>query len=858
MGEYRRRLEAQQAVHDLIARHAPLEETLDAVSRMVEALLPEARVSVMRFDPDARTLSIVGGAAFPTAYRELVTDLPIGPEVGTCGVAAHRRALVITEHIAQDPHWADYRHLAREAGIAACWSSPVLADDGELLGTFATYYPRLRRPTEQELARIEGITGLVALALERHRDRARLAATEQRYRSLYTQHPHGVFECDRDGRVLSGNAALQRITGHAEPALPGRHVGGLVVPEARASCLAAFARALQGEAQSLERQGLHASGTVYWLEMTLLPIVVGGEVVGVYGICRDNSLRKRHERELRLLGRGVEASHNGIVMADATAPDMPLVYVNQAFLALSGYRHDEVLGRNCRFLQGPDSDAATVDRVRRALSRHRDVEVVLRNYRKDGTPFWNRLSIGPVFDDAGACTHFIGILQDITRQREREALLARQATHDQLTWLPNREHFVEHLERDFTLSRQCSGQLAVLYVDLDDFQPINDALGHLVGDRLLVAVAKRLEGLLQPGATLGRAASDEFAILLPSLGEEGEATRLAEAVLRSLSRPFAVDRHRLHVSASIGIASSREASRGREVLQYADLAMRAAKQQGRNTWQWYAGDVSSEIGEHLRLRQALQHAIAEEAFELHYQPIVDATVGRTRCLEALIRWPRPGRGLVSPGVFIPVAEQTGQIIDIGHWVLRRACRDLATLRANGRPDLRVAVNISPLQFRRASFVEEVRRALRDTGLPADRLELEVTEGVLMSDTDPSIARLQALRGMGVRIAIDDFGTGFSSLGYLRDLPINKVKLDRSFIRDITTSPRDAAIVQGIITMAHHLELAVVAEGVETREQDLDLRFRGCDYLQGFRFGRPQPLAELDLSCDTSPPRSVPS
>ncbi|MGM0983721.1 MAG: putative bifunctional diguanylate cyclase/phosphodiesterase [Pseudomonadota bacterium] len=558
-----------------------------------------------------------------------------------------------------------------------------------------------------------------------------------------------------------------------------------------------------------------------------------------------NRMVNRSAEALQLLRRGIEASPSGVVLADARQHDMPLVYVNAAFAQLTGYSAEESLGRNCRFLQGRGTEVAELDRLRQAIREERGERVLIHNVRRDGTPFLNQLSISPVRNEKGHCTHFIGIQQDVTLEHEQAQRLAYQASHDLLTGLPNRSSLLDRLAHDAVLCQQRGLLLVVLYIDLDDFKSINDGLGHEVGNRVLVAVVERLRPLLDAGDTLARLVGDEFVMLLPGLEEDGRASLMAEQVLKALDVPLAVAGHRLHISASIGLASNRLAlHRVEELLQYADLAMQEAKARGRNTWQWYRGDAVHASGERVALRHDLQQALREGQFELYYQPIVEASSGRQRSVEALLRWHHPIRGLVSPADFIPLAEHTGQIIELGRWVLQRACRDMATLEGAEGQALSVAVNISPLQFRREDFVGEVNQALVESGLAPERLELEMTEGVLLSGVEEAVEQLRQLRVLGVRVAIDDFGTGFSSLSYLRDLPIQKLKLDLTFVQQVLTSRDSAAIVQGIVTLAHQMELVVVAEGIETLEQRQALLGYQCDLLQGYLFSPPVPLSQL--------------
>ena len=847
-------LEAQQEVHERIAEQAPLENTLEAMAHWIRLQMPGAVVAFMRFDPERRSLSLYPSDHFSRAYYERLQDVRIGPAgAASFGAAAYLRQQVITEDIQTDSLWEPLRSAALAEGFRACWSTPVISTQGELLGTFGIYYRQPASPTDMSLQRLRLAASRVALAIIKHRNNRRHQALAERHRSLFENHPAGVCEFDLEGRFLRGNAALEQITGYPEPSLVGRHFKDFIAPGYRDLTQAAFEAARAGASRHYETMGTHADGHSYHLEVTNFPVTVEGEVVGVYGICQDITQRKHQEAELRLLQRGIEASPNGILMADASQPDLPIVYANEAFCRLSGYATGEVLGRNCRFLQGADTNPTTIATIRCALSERREVQVTLLNYRKDGSAFWNRLSISPVIDEAGHCTHFIGTQQDITLERDQEAQIAYQATHDLLTGLPNRTALDDRLEKDLRWSRQTQRLLAVLYLDLDGFKAINEGLGYRVGNRLLTAIAERLRRLLGPRDTLARLTGDEFAFLMPDVASRDEVALAAERILTAFEDAFDIDGRTLHVSTSIGVACSDEAiQQTHELLQHADLALEAAKRQGRNTWQWYRREGEQDVGEHVLLRHDLHAALRENQFELYYQPIVEAITGRICSLEALIRWHHPTQGMVPPGVFIPIAEQTGQIIPLGRWVLKQACQHLASMRAKGERVFPVAVNISSLQFRRDGFLDEVQAILDETGLPPELLELEMTESILLGGAEQAIEMIDTLRGMSITVALDDFGTGFSSLSYLRDLPIHKIKLDRAFIRDIRTSRSNAAIVQGIITMAHHMGLVVVAEGIEERTQQEDLVQRECDLLQGYLFAKPMPWEALAALPDQLP------
>lgn len=845
-------LEAQQNIHELITRQHPLEQTLDAIANWISSMVPGALVSIMQFDPATNSLSLMPGDRFSDEFSRAMQNVQVADNMGTCGTAAFTKKLVITDNIEEDHRWTDFHDIARDEGVRACWSMPILTPKNELLGTFAIYYREPATPTMEAQHNLARGAALVALAILRDRDAKTHRALSEWHQTLFDNHPDGVYTFDLDGRFQSCNQALTRISGYSLDRLHGLHFNLFIEPDYRAQTQAAFDKARNGEAITYETKGTHASGYSYYLEITNFPVTIQGKIVGVYGLCRDITERKHQDADLHLLKRGVEASPNGILMADARSPDMPLVYANPAFIEMTGYAHEEVIERNCRFLQGEQTDPKALEAMRYGIRHKSDVDVELINYRKDGTPFWNHVRISPLFDSEGLCTHFIGTLQDITHQKEQEAQIIYQASHDRLTGLPNEVSFQEVL-RDALIADGGREALAALYLDLDGFKPINDELGHHAGNQVLVTVARRMKELTAPEATVARLVGDEFGLLIPGYKSRSDVIKLAETILIRLAQPIDVGGQMVHISASIGIACNCvPLDAPHELLQFADIAREAAKRQGKNTWHWYNGKKAERSIDSVNLRHDIHTALQENQFEIHYQPLVDAVTGRMRSVEALVRWHHPTRGMISPGEFIPLAERTGQIIPLGLWILRQACIEMAEFNARRESELPVAINISSLQFIRDGFLDDVRRALEETGFSPKLLELEVTESVLLDGTKPVIELMEALKALCISVALDDFGTGFSSLSYLRDLPANKLKLDRSFVEKVSTDNRVAAIVQGVITMAHHMDMVVVAEGIETREQQENLARRHCDVLQGYLFARPMPLADLKKLPDLLP------
>jgi diguanylate cyclase (GGDEF)-like protein/PAS domain S-box-containing protein len=579
-------------------------------------------------------------------------------------------------------------------------------------------------------------------------------------------------------------------------------------------------------------------------EVTLLTELADDIAYGITSL-RSAAARRLAEESLRLLNRAVESSVNAVLITDFTKPDNPIEYVNPAFERITGYRAADVVGRNTRFLQGDDRDQPGVWEIRGALRELREGHGVLRNYRKDGSLFWNDLHIAPVRDEAGKVTHFVGILNDITDARIYEQQLEHQANHDTLTGLPNRNLLQDRVAQSLAHARRTGERLAVLYIDLDRFKYLNDSFGHPVGDAFLKEAAARLNATVRESDTVARLGGDEFVVMVPGLARTEDAGNVAQKLLAALAAPLDVEGHQLLLTASLGVSIyPDDGDDAVTMLKNADAAMYRAKEQGGNGFQFYIREMGVLAQERVALESALRRAVEQQEFELHYQPKVSLESGQITGVEALIRWRHPELGMVSPDRFIPVAEETGLIVPIGEWVLRTACLQAKAWHAAGYPDLSMAVNLSARQFRQQNLPELVRDVLADTSLAPEHLELELTESLLMKDSESIVQALRELKTIGVTLSLDDFGTGYSSLSYLKRFPIDVVKIDRSFVRDVTCSVDAASLVKAIIAMAEALRMKTVAEGVETQGQLGFLSANQCDAIQGYYFSRPLPANEM--------------
>ncbi len=467
------------------------------------------------------------------------------------------------------------------------------------------------------------------------------------------------------------------------------------------------------------------------------------------------------------------------------------------------------------------------------------------NRRKDGSLYYEEKTITPIKDQSGTITHYVSTGKDISERIRVHEHLQHMAHHDALTDLPNRSLFLDRLQQSLNRARWHDRLVAVMFMDLDRFKIINDTLGHNIGDQLLLQLSQRLNKTVRDGDTIARFGGDEFAILLDDIDSDSHISSLAQKMLDTLAVPFKINKQELFVTASIGVSIfPNDGDDSETLLRNADVAMYRAKDLGKNNYQFHSDDLSARIFERMTLETHLRHALERDEFILYYQPQIDARTQNISGVEALLRWQHPELGLVTPNNIVPLLEETGLIEQVGHWVLETACRQSRVWHDAGWSYLHMSVNISSRQFNNTDFIPSLHDIINQTEINPEFLELELTESMLMRNASTTVNALHSLSGLGVRFAIDDFGTGYSSLTYLRRFPIDTIKIDRSFIHDVTDNPDDAAIASAIIVMAQSLSLNVIAEGVENQEQLDFLTSRNCYYLQGNFFSRPLPAEEL--------------
>jgi diguanylate cyclase (GGDEF)-like protein/PAS domain S-box-containing protein len=786
----------------------------------------------------------------PTVRISVDASRPEGR--GMAGTAYQTRQTCVSADLQADPRTAPWRAAQAATGVRSGVAVPLM-HNGAPLGVLLFYSPLRGAFGDATVRLLERMAENVCYALEgfeREAERARLSEELQRFRAAIDWSGDAVYLTDVETmRFVDVNETACRRLGYTRAKLLTMGPADMTdkpLAEIRALYDRVIARA--PEAIVTEQIGAGSDGRTWFAEVSRRALK-SGERWMIVTISRDIDERRRHQqlltrsearfRALTELSSDwyweCDAEHrftafHGRSMRDGGARDWRSALFGRRVWELPNIVHESL-----------DWDAHRA-RLRRR-ERFSDVQFAMR--LPDGTQRWTSASGEPVFDVDGTFVGYHGVSRDVTERRQAEDSIRHLATHDTLTGLPNRALFLEELGRSMRDARRNGHQLALLFVDLDHFKIINDTLGHDAGDLLLKRLATTLRDGLRPSDLVARLGGDEFVVLVRHEAGRHEAGVVARKLLAAVTQPMSLKGQECRVSASVGICIFPEnANDEASLMKGADIAMYEAKREGRNGFRYFSTDAPPQSPLRLRMASNLRVAIERDEFTLHFQPKVDLKSGRITGAEALLRWTNAELGAVPPGEFIPLAEEAGLMLPIGRWVLHQACAQHMAWRQQGLPPIPLAVNLSPRQFADAELLADIQRALRHTGMPPEALELEVTEGVVISNPERALATLQAIKHMGVRLAIDDFGTGYSSLGQLKRFPIDTLKIDRSFIRDLPGDVHDSAIVEAIVVMCRALKLDVVAEGVETLAQREFLRQQACTQMQGYQFSKPLPAPQF--------------
>ena len=658
-------------------------------------------------------------------------------------------------------------------------------------------------------------TGLEAVSLY-----SRLRQRHEQPEPITSSDFPGYLQALHSGRAIDAHDALH------DPRT--RELASYLEPEGICSILDASIR-VDGEVVGILCLE-HTSTQRIW---RMDEIAFAGELADQYAQVMTNQQRRSTASALHLFQRAVEQSASSFLLVDR---DGKVEYVNPSFTAITQYSSDEVCGQRLADLPALANLSDLLTSLSSSMAEHNSWQGELRSHRKNQEPYWAQLSLSKVYNEDNELTHYIGIYEDITENKLAQQNIERLAFTDNLTNLGNRPAFMRDLEERFARPQQVPFWL--LLVDVDNFKRINDSLGHKTGDKLLSSLARRLRNVLGQGCSLARFASNEFAILIDATHAE-IGKDIAQRVLDTIDKPMFVDNQLINISASVGLAAAPEhGSDPQTLLKHAGLALHKAKANGKHQLLVFTETLNAEANHKLFVENNLRRALAQNELEVFYQPKLCLRTSKIVGLEALLRWHHPEHGMIRPDQFISVAEETGLIIPIGKWVIRQACRMTQHISAIGLGSLQMAVNLSPKQFSDPELVNAVREILRDEQLPAQQLEFELTESLLLDASDDIHSKLTQLKSLGLTLAMDDFGTGYSSLSYLKKFPIDVIKIDRSFVKDIPDNQDDMEITSAVIAMAHNLKLDVVAEGIETKAQLDFLRTQKCDVGQGFLFDQP--------------------
>ncbi|MGZ8237396.1 MAG: EAL domain-containing protein [Methylobacter sp.] len=663
---------------------------------------------------------------------------------------------------------------------------------------------------------------------------------------------------DTEGRILQLNTAVERELEYSEDELLGTCVDELLTPLERLQ-LAEQLPPLPWPVRSVLLETVRLNGyytcehellgknrgntnLIYWLKSSLLHSEQG-KLEGAVVTALNISELKNRETQLRLSAKVFENSSEAIFITD---PQGTILEVNAAFCSMSGYARSEILGRNPRAFKSKLHDQPFYKRMWQSLLNEGEWKGEIWDRRKNGELCPMLLSINAVTDQRGQLTHYVAISTDISHQKQTEHELKQLAYYDVLTNLPNRSLFKERFEHEISLAQSSNRRIALLFLDLDHFKDVNDTMGHWAGDCLLQIIATRIQGCLRKTDTVARMGGDEFTIILPGLSGIADATELARKLVEAMTKPVQIKDHTVFIGVSIGIAVFPDDGNDFYTLtRHADTAMYASKAKGRGMFHYFEAGMNEAAHQRLSLESALRLAIEQEEFQLYYQPKADSSLSRITGAEALIRWKRPGFGIVSPDSFIAIAEETALIIPLGTWILKTACLQ-ANVWANKLAGFRLAINLSPRQLLAEDFIAVLDSVLAETGTDPESIELEVTESLIMHDIEKATERLHQIRARGIHVAMDDFGTGYSSLSYLQKLPIQSLKIDRSFIKAYINDPAssEAAFIKTIVSLGQVLNMKVVAEGVETESQLALLQSYGCHEIQGYYLSPPLPADEF--------------
>jgi diguanylate cyclase (GGDEF)-like protein/PAS domain S-box-containing protein len=839
----------QRNLLEKITLNLSLKVLLDSLCLEIEGIVGECCASIMLLDKQQGDLNLLSAPSIPKKNFLLLNHLTPGPKARSCGTAVYSDQPVFVINTHTDSRWENARHIPELMETGACWSYPLHDAANKTIGCIAIASTSPRSPSTFHARVLESAAYMAGIAITRHFSRVDLKDSEQRFAHIVSSIPGVVLQTEFDATkkpyfsyVSDSIESLCGVT-PAEALNNFKCVWEHLHPDDRATINGFLNRKPEfGSLWTTECRFFDAQGHIKWIHLASTPEWdKHKKLKRINSIMLDISSEKAAYAQLELAGIAFASTNEGIMVTDA---NNYIVDVNRAYCEMTGYSRDELIGQSPSLFNSGRHELEFIKDIYVSIQEQGFWQGELWNRRNDGAIYPQWLNISAAYNTQGNLTHYVNVAADVSNIKESEAKLRHMIQHDALTDLPNLQlfkilldHAIEHSQDD--------QHPAVLMIDLDRFKHVNETMGHQAGDKLLIQVAKRLRNLISDNNLLARVGGDEFAIMIKDCPNQGEAERIAMRIVNALEAAVDLDGHAFFTTASIGITLYPENGFDSEALiKNADTAVHQAKDDGRNNYAFYQPEQTKIIEQWVRLEPELRRALALDQFRVFYQPQIDAMTGRISGVEALIRWEHPENGLMSPGLFLPIIEEIGLMTQVGNWVIEQACAQASEWKAAGYPPFRIAVNITGQQILSHGFVSVVKELLEKY-----KIEPEILENIVMKHADAAKPVLNELRTLGVRLALDDFGTGYSSLCYLKMLPVQKVKIDQSLVRDIPNDPDDEAIARAIIALSHSLNLSVCAEGVETAEQKAFLRGENCDQLQGYLISKPIPAVALSQWLD---------
>lgn len=837
-------LQLQSQVLEKVVQDATPEQIFNDICQFIEHAVPDCVASIMLFNPGRSHLDVVCAPSIPNDAVKLLSGLVPGEGAGSCGTSVFLGSPVYVTNTGNDQRWDQLKHVAAQFGIQACWSYPIHSDASKVSGSIAISSFKPRQPSSFHAQLLEAAANIIGIVLKRTESQQYLKNTENLLQNITQAMPGVVYQYrltnDQTQEFTYLSPGIEQISGiTAEDATKDFGLFWKQVhPDDQAALWASIIHTSQhSHAWSHEFRVYHRNGGLRWIRGSSLPELKELDGSQLWnGILLDITPEKASIEQLRLAGIAFSSTNEGIMITDK---NNKIIDINRAFSNICGYSREEVIGLSPSLFKSDRHSEEFHRSISTSLEQSKHWQGEIWNRRKNGDVIPHWVSINAALDPiTKAITHYVSVVADISNIKASEAKLSHLAHHDALTNLPNRLLFSAHLDHALT-HRKPNEKIAMLHLDLDRFKHINDSLGHSYGDQILLQVTERLTNTLNTRDTVARIGGDEFAILVEELEHAADASAIADKIVNAMEQPFVLNGNDYFTTASIGIALAPDHGDDIDTLgKNADIALYQAKDLGRNNYAFFQPELSESVEEWIKLEPQLRKALAEKQFTLFYQPQMDSTGRKIVGAEALIRWIHPEMGIVSPNQFLSIAEEIGLMNKIGDWVLEEAFKQLSLWRKLGLKDFRLAINLASDQITKQNLPEKVRCLLNTYEIPPDMVELEILETFLLEHEKESTQTFKALRALGVNLALDDFGTGYSSLSYLKKLPVNKIKIDQSLVRDIHQDPNDAAIAKAVILLGHSLGMKVCAEGVETSEQRLFLELEKCDQLQGYLFSKP--------------------